>query len=61
MVRFNGMIPGAGNALRNLHAVVNWELLLYGLLAAIIIAVIGSAIPSYIIAKVRPAEVLRSE
>lgn len=59
--RLGSAIPGAGNALRSLHAVVGWEILLYGLLAAVVIAILGSAIPSYLISKVRPAEVLRSE
>jgi len=58
MMRFAG---GAQNTLRDLHAVVGWEIILYGLLAAILIAIIGSAVPAYLIAKVRPAEVLRSE
>ena len=61
MARLGNVIPGAQNALRDLHAAVGWEILLYGFLAAIVIAIIGSAIPAYIIAKVRPAEVLRSE
>lgn len=52
---------GAGNAVRNLHATVGTSMILYGLGAAILIAIIGSAIPSYLISKVRPAEVLRSE
>jgi len=60
--RFAGGIgQGAGAALRNLHSVVDWKIILYGLAAAIIIAILGSAIPAFIIAKIRPAEVLRSE
>jgi putative ABC transport system permease protein len=51
----------AQGALRDLQAIVGWEIILYGLLAAVIIAILGSSIPSYIISKVRPAEVLRSE
>ncbi|MCX6811723.1 MAG: FtsX-like permease family protein, partial [Candidatus Berkelbacteria bacterium] len=51
----------AQGALRDLHAIVGWEIIIYGLLAAVIIAFLGSAIPSFVIAKVRPAEVLRSE
>lgn len=51
----------AQGALRDLHAIVGWEIILYGLLVAVIIAILGSSIPSYIISKVRPAEVLRSE
>lgn len=62
MMRFGeGIIPGARNTLSSLHATVGYEIILYGLLAAVIIAIIGSALPSFIIAKVRPAEVLRSE
>lgn len=52
---------GAGDALRNIHAVVGWEIILYGLGAAVLIAVIGSIIPSFLISKVRPAEVMRNE
>ena len=54
---------GGGGAfnIRSVHAVVGWDILLYGLLAAILIAVIGSAIASGLIAKVRPAEVMRTE
>lgn len=62
IMRFGGnFIPGAQNTLRNLHAVVGWEVALYGLGAIVIIAILGSAIPSYLIAKVRPAEVMRAE
>lgn len=50
-----------GGAVNNLHAVIGYQLLFYGLAAAVIIAVIGSAIPSWLIAKIRPAEVMRSE
>ncbi len=56
-----GIINGSTNSIRNLHNVIGIDIILYGLLAAIAIALIGSAIPSYMIAKVRPAEVLRSE
>jgi len=52
---------GVGRALTNLHAAVGYDLLLYGLAAAFIIAVIGSALPAWLIARVRPAEVLRGE
>ena len=59
--RIGGMGENAGSMLRDLHSTVGWELILYGLGAAILIAIIGSAIPSFIIAKVRPAEVMRAE
>lgn len=62
IMRFgSGLGQGAGNALNNLHAAVGYDIILYGLAAAIIIAILGSAIPTFIISKVRPAEVLRSE
>jgi putative ABC transport system permease protein len=62
MMRFGGQaFGGAQNAVRNLHAVVGWEILLYGLLAAVVIAIIGSALPAFFIAKIRPAEVMRQE
>ncbi len=54
-------VGGSTANLRNIHAVVGWSILLYGLGAAIVIAVIGSAIPALMIAKIRPAEVMRAE
>ncbi|MFA6588037.1 MAG: FtsX-like permease family protein [Patescibacteria group bacterium] len=56
-----GVMPGIQNTLRDIHAVVGYDIILYGLLAAILIAIIGSAIPAFFIAKIRPAEVMRSE
>ncbi len=62
VVRFAvGGARAIGGAIRNLQATVDWHLLLYGLLAAIGVAIIGSALPAWLIGKVRPAEVLRSE
>ncbi len=68
---FGGRPPGGGgfgnpvgfgsSTLSSLHAAVGINVLIFGVIAAIIIAFVGSAIPSYIIAKVRPAEVLRGE
>jgi putative ABC transport system permease protein len=68
---FGGGRPGGGgfgspvgfgrSTLSDLHAAVGFNVLIFGILAAIVIAFVGSAIPSYIIAKVRPAEVLRGE
>ena len=55
------VVGGAQDAIRGLTANVGIDIILYGVLAAIVIAIIGSAIPAFIIAKVRPAEVLRSE
>jgi len=59
--------PGGGfgrgfqSTLQNIHATVGYEIILYGLLGAVIIAIIGSAIPAFLISKVRPAEVMRGE
>jgi len=66
VVRFN---PGNfgrgitqfGDTLSNLHTVVGFNVLLYGILAAIGIAIVGTAIPAWLTAKVRPAEVMRTE
>jgi putative ABC transport system permease protein len=52
---------GVGRSVSNIHAVVGWSILLYGLAAALIIAVTGSLIASFFIAKIRPAEVMRTE
>ncbi len=57
--RFIGQ--AGGNTLRTLHATVGYEVFLYGLGAALIIAIVGSALPAWLIAKVRPAEVMRGE
>ena len=45
----------------NVHSQVGWAIILYGLAAAVTIALIGSALASLFISNVRPAEVLRSE
>ena len=52
---------GLQNSISNIHAAVGWSIILYGLAAALIIALVGSAIASFFIAKVRPAEVMRAE
>jgi putative ABC transport system permease protein len=33
----------------------------WGLLVALLVAVLGSAVPAWLIARVRPAEVMRNE
>jgi len=58
LMRFGG---GMSNSLRDIHAILNYQVILYGLAAAIIIAILGSAIPALIISKIRPAEVMRAE
>lgn len=55
------VLGGARHAVTNVTANVGWDIILYGLGAAILIAIIGSAIASYFISKVRPAEVMRAE
>lgn len=52
---------GARNGLSGLQAQPGWELLLYGVGIALLIAIIGSAVPAYLSARVKPAEVLRGE
>lgn len=61
MARIGGGVGTAQSTLNNLHAVVGYQIILYGLLAAIAIAIIGSAIPAFFIAKIRPAEVMRAD
>lgn len=55
------LVPNAQNTLRDIHAVVNFQIILYGLGAALLIAIIGSALPALMISKIRPAEVMRTE
>lgn len=52
---------GARTSIATLHTVVGYDVLLYGLAAAFIIAIVGSALPAFAIAKIRPAEVMRGE
>ena len=52
---------GVRQSITNIHASVGWDIILYGLGAALVIALTGSAVASWFIAKVRPAEVMRSE
>lgn len=61
-IRLGGQIGGGvQNALHDLHAVVGTDIILYGVGAAFLIAIIGSAVPAWLIAKVKPAEVMRAE
>jgi putative ABC transport system permease protein len=54
-------VGGIGRGLANIHAAVGFSIILYGLLAALVIAIVGSAVSAFFIAKVRPAEVMRAE
>lgn len=60
-----GGLRGAGGNVatnvRNVQTSVGLDILAYGFGAAIIIAIIGSALPALLISKVRPAEVMRAE
>lgn len=47
--------------LNDISAVVDYQIILYGLGAAILIAIIGSALPAYLASKVRPAEIMKGE
>jgi len=56
---------GAGNPalthLTNLTANVGWAVILESLGAAVLVAVLASAATAWMISRIRPAEVLRSE
>jgi putative ABC transport system permease protein len=54
-------LRGLRGSISNINAVVGWDIILYGLGAALLIAVLGSALASFFIAKIRPAEVMRAE
>jgi ABC-type antimicrobial peptide transport system permease subunit len=59
--RLRGLGGGIRTNLSSIHAAVGWSIILYGLGAAVLIAIVGSTIASYFISKVRPAEVMRAE
>lgn len=48
-------------SIQNIQASVGWSILAYGAGAAMVIAIVGSAVPAYFISRVRPAEVMRAE
>ena len=52
---------GLRNTLSNRSTNVGWSILFYGLGVAILIAIAGSAMATILIARIRPAEVIRSE
>jgi putative ABC transport system permease protein len=56
-----GQLSSRGINIGSISATISWTILLYGFGAAFIIAIVGSAVPSFLISKVRPAEVMRSE
>jgi len=54
-------VGGIRNTLTDIHANVGWDILAWGLGAALFIAAIGSAFAGWLIARVRPSEVMRAE
>ena len=52
---------GLSNTFSQLHTSVSWSTLIFALVAAIVIAALGSSVASATITRIRPAEVLRSE
>jgi putative ABC transport system permease protein len=60
-LRARGSFGFIHNDVSSIHAAIGWDILLYGLAAALIIAIVGSGLASLFIAKIRPAEVMRVE
>lgn len=61
---FHGLSGGgrtAVNSFKDIHTVIGYSIIFYGLGSALIIAIVGSSIASFFIAKIRPAEVMRVE
>lgn len=60
-----GGFRGLGNTglrdIRTVKANIGPEVFVYGFSAALIIAIVGSALPALLISKVRPAEIMRAE
>lgn len=54
-------VEATSNLVKNVTTQIGVTTLLYGLLAAFVIGIVGSAIPAWFIAKIRPAEVMRGE
>ncbi len=57
----NGFGFHAGTALKSLHAAAGAGTIVLAVLGVLALTIIGSAVPAYVIAKVRPGEVLRGE
>lgn len=54
-------IGQSGTSLRDITASIGWPTIVAGLGVALVIALVGSAFPTWLISRVRPAEVMRSE
>jgi putative ABC transport system permease protein len=61
MMTFGGPLNETTNLVKNVTTQIGITTLLYGLLAAFVIGIVGSALPAWLIAKIRPAEVMRGE
>jgi putative ABC transport system permease protein len=57
----NFRFGGLTNTLTQIHTSVGWSTLVFAFVAAIVIAAFGSTVAAATIARIRPAEVLRSE
>lgn len=49
------------DAMNNLHAEVGFGMILYGMAAALAVSALGSALPAWLTARIRPAEVMRND
>lgn len=49
------------NNIQNITASISWDIVLYGVLTALLLAIIGSAVATSFITKVKPAEAIRAE
>lgn len=47
--------------IQNVTAAISWDIVLYGVAAALLLAIIGSAVATSFITKVKPAEAIRAE
>jgi len=56
-----GAARGLGQSVQAVQASMKPEVILYGVGAALLIAIVGSAVPAYAISRVRPSEVMRTE
>ncbi|HSX28583.1 MAG TPA: FtsX-like permease family protein [Candidatus Saccharimonadales bacterium] len=53
--------PGQVKRIGTLNVAIGWPVVVYGVAVALVIAILGSVIPAWLIAKIRPAEVMRAE
>lgn len=56
-----GGITNARRSLKSIKTPLGWSLIGEGVIAALVIAIVGSAVPAYFISRVRPSEVMRAE